>query len=147
MYELEASVFIKRPIEDVFAFVADNENDPEWCVPVADTTRIAGDEPGKGTRYTFGADLGLFKPRGELEIVEFQPPHRIAWQGFSRFARFKGYYTLQEADQGTRLSIHSRFSNKPLYRLMEGTMRKAMAENYGRQFVALKALLENHNTA
>ena len=142
MFEVEASVVINRQIEEVFAFVADNENDPKWCVPVLDTTRIVGDEPGAGARYTFGADAGLMTARGELEIVEFEPPERITWKGISPFSHFEGYYQLKAVEEGTEILIHSSFSNKALFRLLEERMHKQFVENYQKQFQNLKAQLE-----
>jgi uncharacterized protein YndB with AHSA1/START domain len=40
VFETIAEITINRPIEEVFAYIADNENDPQWCVPVVETTRI-----------------------------------------------------------------------------------------------------------
>jgi hypothetical protein len=142
MFEVDDSVVIERSIEEVFAFVADNENDPQWCIPVLDTTRIAGDAPGVGARYTFGADAGLMTARGELVIVSFEPPERIAWKGFSPFSHFDGYYELKAVKGGTTILIHSTFTNKMLYRLLEGRMHKQFVINYREQFQKLKALLE-----
>ena len=64
VFQTIAEITINRPIEEVFAYIADNENDPQWCVPVVETTRIAGAAPGLGARYTFASRVGLMKVRG-----------------------------------------------------------------------------------
>ena len=61
MFQTKAEIFINRSIEDVYKFIADNENDPRWCVPVIETDRIIGDAPGANTRYSFASKAGLFK--------------------------------------------------------------------------------------
>lgn len=142
MFQIESGITIDRPIEEVFAFVADNENDPQWCVPVVDTTRIVGDAPGANTRYSFGADGGFFTARGEFDIVDFQPPGRIAWEGYSPFSYYQGTYTLKAEDDGTCITIHVDFRNKLLFRPLESRMHKQFAQNYEEQFRRLKALLE-----
>jgi hypothetical protein len=53
----EASVVINRPIEEVFAFLADGENDPKY----ASTVKDAG-----------------VKTKREVKLTEFEPPTRFA---------------------------------------------------------------------
>lgn len=142
MFQIVSSITINKPIEEVFAFVADNENDPQWCVPVLETTRIAGDAPGANTRYSFTADGGRIKPAGEFEIVEFRPPERIAWQGYSPFSHYQGYYTLTALEGGTDITINAKFTSKHFYKLFESRMQKQFSQNYDEQFRRLKRLLE-----
>ena len=98
MFQVTATIFINRPIDEMIAFIADNENDPKWCVPVVETKRIQGGSPGANTRYSFVGDAGLFKSRGELQILEFEPPKRITWKGQSTINRFEGEYLLEVED-------------------------------------------------
>jgi uncharacterized protein YndB with AHSA1/START domain len=50
MPKAEQTVSIGRPVEAVFAYLADGEKCPEWRSGVLDITRVSGD--GRvGTRY------------------------------------------------------------------------------------------------
>ena len=109
MFETTAEITIDRPIEEVFAYIADNENDPQWCVPVVETTRIAGDAPGLGARYTFASRVGLMKVRGEFETTGFEAPAAIRWAGESAIVTFSGQYRLTSTATGTRLVERSAF--------------------------------------
>ena len=142
MFQATATIFINRPIEEVFAFVADNENDPQWCVPVIETDRIVGAAPGANTRYSFTSDAGLFKAKGEFEIVEFEPTTRIAWQGQSTINRFEGEYSLQAKDEGTELTEKSTIHARGLFRLFETSMQREIEKSHARQLSNLKKLLE-----
>lgn len=142
MMQIEASTTINRPIEEVFAFVADNENDPQWCIPVVRTTRVVGDAPGANTRYTFASKFGLMTLRGEFTIVDFQPPERIAWKGTSPLSRYQGFYTLKAVEVGTQITSNTSFTNKSVFRLFESMMRKQFKETYDKQFRKLKQVLE-----
>ena len=73
MFQIESSITINKPIDTVFTFISDNENDPKWCVPVVETTRIVGDAPGANTRYTFASKAGLFTLRGEFKYWNLKP--------------------------------------------------------------------------
>ncbi|HSC74125.1 MAG TPA: SRPBCC family protein [Gaiellaceae bacterium] len=48
----ENTVVINRPRPEVFAFVADHENDPRWRSGVVDIKRASGE--GQGAIYTQG---------------------------------------------------------------------------------------------
>lgn len=143
MFQIETRVVINRPMAEVFAFIADNENDPQWCVPVIETTRIVGEAPGLNTRYSFTSDAGLIKPGGEFWITAFQSPAHIAWQGYSPFSRYQGEYSLTEVAEGTQLDFKVNFTNKGLYRLLESSMHKRFVKQYSDQFSRLKRLLES----
>jgi uncharacterized protein YndB with AHSA1/START domain len=81
MFEISTDVVINRPAEEIFNFIADNENDPQWCVPVVVTTRVFKDAPETGARYTFASKVGIMNVKGEFEITGFEPPVRVEWPG------------------------------------------------------------------
>jgi uncharacterized protein YndB with AHSA1/START domain len=144
MFKVHAEITIGRPIEEVFTFIAENENDPQWCVPVVETTRISGDKPGDGARYSFASKTGFFKAGGEFEITEFESPTRIGWLGTSPFGKYTGYYQLEsEKDGSTNLREHITFEYQGLWKLFESIHSGQFAKNYDLQLNRLKRLLES----
>ena len=143
MFQTIAVITINRPIEEVFAYIADNENDPHWCVPVVETTRIAGDAPGAGARYDFASKVGLMKLRGEFEITGFEAPKAIHWTGESSIVRFSGQYRLESTAAGTRLEERATFEPKGLLNLLQTTMIPQYTTTYETQLQRLKQLLED----
>jgi uncharacterized protein YndB with AHSA1/START domain len=65
---------VGRSPEEVFAFVANGENDPRWNAWTLDAKRVSGGEIGPGTRFQ-----GRMKRFGEIawHIGDFQPPRRL----------------------------------------------------------------------
>ena len=143
MFQTIAVITINRPIEEVFAYIADNENDPHWCVPVVETTRIAGDAPGAGAQYDVASQLGLMKLRGEFEITGFEAPKAIHWTGESSIVRFSGQYRLGSTAAGTRLEERATFEPKGLLKLLQATMIPQYTTTYETQLQRLKQLLED----
>src|SRR5829696_9086244 len=43
--EIEKTIVIGRPVEEVWAFIADARNDPRWCKKVESVDQVSGDEP------------------------------------------------------------------------------------------------------
>ncbi|MCB0200122.1 MAG: SRPBCC family protein [Caldilineae bacterium] len=144
MFETIAEITIDRPIEMVFAFIADNENDPQWCVPVVETTRIVGDAPGVGARYSFASQVGIMKVHGEFEITGFEPLKTIEWEGESSIVKFSGQYRLRPTATGTHLTEHSAFEPKGLMKLLKTVMRPQYDTTYETQLQRLKRLLESN---
>jgi len=142
MFEITTNVMITKPVEEIFNFIADNENDPQWCVPVVATTRIFKDAPGTGARYTFTSKAGIMNVKGEFEITGFEPPVRVEWSGQSPFSHFSGYYQLQAVEGGTKVEETVRFENKGLFKLFESRMRGQFQDTYDSQMQNLKGLLE-----
>jgi uncharacterized protein YndB with AHSA1/START domain len=143
VFTTSAEITINRPINEVFDFISDNENDPKWCVPVVETTRITGKAPGAGARYSFASQAGLIKLRGEFEITAFEPPGKIEWVGESSIVKFSGLYHLESEATGTRLEERTTFELKGLLVPFQGMMISQYQKTYETQLERLKALLEN----
>jgi uncharacterized protein YndB with AHSA1/START domain len=145
VFQTIAEITINCPIEEVFAYIADNENDPNWCVPVVETTRIAGKAPGVGARYAFASKVGLMKLRGEFEITGFETPEAIHWTGESSIVRFSGQYRLESTAAGTLLEERCAFEPKGFIKLLQATMIPQYTITYETQLQRLKQLLEDRS--
>ena len=105
MTHLEGEIEIGRPLEEVFAFVADPCNDPEWCPRVQWCEQREGSGPGQGARYE-----AMHKPSGyprkhirRIEVLEYDAPRRIRWRQEDQIGVFDITYELEPTDGGTRL--------------------------------------------
>ena len=107
-----ASVTIDRPIEEVFAFLADGENDPKFSPRVQQIAKTTEGPPGLGTRYASTVkDAGMTTER-EFEITSFEEPSRIRWAERSKNAITvpDGGYDLVPAAEGrTELAFFNTF--------------------------------------
>lgn len=79
---------IERPVADVFDFIADPTNDPQWCLPVLAAEQIKGVGPQEGVRYRQTVKPGPKALTNTLEITEYRPNRRLAWQGRNEMLTF-----------------------------------------------------------
>jgi uncharacterized membrane protein len=80
---IEASVTINRPAGEVFAFLADFENEPEWNSFTVDAAKLTPGLVGVGTRYrTVGRVMGA-KKESETEVTAYEPDTYVAWRSVS----------------------------------------------------------------
>jgi uncharacterized protein YndB with AHSA1/START domain len=103
-----ATVTIDRPIDEVFAFLADGENDKRFSSRILEMKKTTDGPPGAGTVYASTAKDGPFKAKHEFELIAFEPPARIRWKELSRTTPVfvpEGGYDLEPAGEGTRLTF------------------------------------------
>ena len=75
---VEESVEINRPVEEVFSYVANPENLPEWSSIVIEVRKETQGEPKEGERFT---SVGKFLGRPfdtPFEVVSYEPPRRFS---------------------------------------------------------------------
>lgn len=102
MPQAKYSVTIDRPVEVVFAFVADGENCPQWRPSVVDIKRMSGD--GVGTRYAQGVKGPMHRRvAADYEISVFEANRRLEFQTVTGPARPHGRYEFEAVESGTRL--------------------------------------------
>ena len=105
----EGTVVIERPIEEVFAFLADGENDPKFSPRVLEIAKTTDGPPGVGTVYASTVKDAGVKTKREFRLTEFQPPTRIRWEEISKnlITATEGGYDLAPEGTGTRVTIHN----------------------------------------
>jgi uncharacterized protein YndB with AHSA1/START domain len=105
----DASVVIDRPIEEVFAFLANGENDPKFSPRVLEISKTTDGPPGVGTVYASTVKDAGMKTHREFRLTEFEPPTRIRWaeQSKNLVTAPEGGYDLAPEGGGTRVTIYN----------------------------------------
>jgi uncharacterized protein YndB with AHSA1/START domain len=140
----EATVVIDRPIEDVFAFLADGENDPKFSPRVLEIAKTTEGPPGVGTVYASTVKDAGMKTKREFKLTEFDAPTRIRWTEISKnlVTAPEGGYDLAPEGNGTRVTIYNVLeghgAGKLIAPLALRSARKG-ADDFGR---AIKAAVE-----
>jgi carbon monoxide dehydrogenase subunit G len=121
------AVTIDRPLGEVFAFLADAENDPKWRPGVKEIHREGG-APGVGTIYRqkLSGPVGRTID-GDVEITEFEPDRLIAFRATAGPVRPRGRYMVESAgDGGTRVTFSLEAEVSGVMKLMKGKVQKTM---------------------
>jgi uncharacterized protein YndB with AHSA1/START domain len=140
MPRASSEIVIERPREDVFAFLANPENDPQWRSGVLDLKRVSGS--GVGARYTQGVKgPGGRRIPADIEITELTPGEAIAFRTTAGFVRPRGRYALAATDGGTRVRFELEADLKGVKRLLAPMVQKTMNNEVG-QLESLKHVIE-----
>jgi uncharacterized protein YndB with AHSA1/START domain len=140
----EATTVIDRPVEEVFAFLADGENDPKFSPRVLEIAKTTDGPTGVGTVYASTVKDAGVKTKREFKITEFDPPTRIRWAEVSKNAVTapEGGYDLAREGDGTRVTIYNVLEGHGFGRLIAPlALRSARkgADDFGR---AIKTAVE-----
>jgi uncharacterized protein YndB with AHSA1/START domain len=143
MAQFKQSVVINRPVEQVFAFVSDLENDPPWS-RAAELCRISPGPVGVGT--TFRQRDRLLGRRLELtlQVVDYEPNHKVTLQTTSRGLSFAGTRMVEPVGQGaTRVTFVGGGRAGGVWRPVEPLLAAVGGRRLRTQLGRLKRLLES----
>ena len=125
MPSAENSVVIERPRSEVFAFVADHENDPKWRPGVVDIKRASGE--GQGAVYTQGVQGPMGKRiDADFEVTAYQPDTLLAFRTLAGPVQPEGSYRFEEVDGATRVTFSLNAQLRGAQKLMAPMVGKAM---------------------
>ena len=140
MRRASSEIVINCPREEVFAFLADPENDPQWRSGVLDLKRVSGS--GIGAHYAQGVKgPGGRRIPADIEITELTPGKALAFQTVTGPVRPPGRYLLDAADGGTRVRFELETNVKGIKRLLGPMVQKTM-NNEVRQLDSLRRVIE-----
>ena len=103
MASFENTVTIRRPVEDVFAFLADFENVPKWNHAIVETTKVSPGPVGVGTTYRQTRSAPS-RSEEAFEVTVFEPASRLEVQGGLGPFTARVNYLLKPIGSGTRLT-------------------------------------------
>src|SRR3954454_17713621 len=97
--ELETTIVIDRPVEEVWDYIADLRNDAGWCKKVESVEQIQGEGPGADARYrVMHRPVPLRKPKELMvSVEEYAPPNRMRIREGDDDAVFDVTYELEPA--------------------------------------------------
>lgn len=135
------SVTVQRSPHDVFEYLANFENVPEWNYAIVDTRKTSDGPVGVGTTYR--QTRSLPSPSDEaFRVTEFEPDRRVAIHG--DLGPFEGTltYELERVADGTKITNSADLQAHGLLKvaapLASGRVGDAVAANLQK----LKEILE-----
>jgi carbon monoxide dehydrogenase subunit G len=141
--KFEGTVLIDRPIKEVFAFVADGENDTKFSPRVLEIKKTTDGPPGVGTVFASTVKDAGVKTEREFKLTEFEAPTKIRWTETSKnLVTAEGGYDLAESDEGTQLTVFNVLEGHGMGKLIAGFALRS-ARNGADEFAqSIKAAVE-----
>jgi carbon monoxide dehydrogenase subunit G len=143
--QFEGRAEIARPVEEVFAFLADGENDRKFSPRVLTMAKTTDGPTTVGTVYASTVKDAGMTTRREFRISEFEPPTKIRWTELSKnqVTAVDGGYDLEPtAEGGTRLRVFNVLEGHGIGKLVVGIALSAARKDADAFAQRIKAAVE-----
>ena len=142
MTNVESTIVIDRPVEEVFTYVADPDNIAQWAGPVVESKKTSSGPVGKGTTSTRVTQFLGRKMEATYEITEYQKNKYYEDFTTSGPVPINGRITFDEADGGTRVTIRGELDGAGFFKLAEPLLARMAKRQTDTDVQTLKDLLE-----
>ena len=146
MIQLETSVRIERPVDEVFAYVSDPENCPRWNSAVRTVRKTSSGEDPVGSTYAMTRQLPGGQAENELEITAYERPRQFAIRTLSGPTPFVYRYVFSPSDGGTLVELDAEVELPAPAALVGPLARRAVKRGVDDNFTRLKHALERHSS-
>jgi hypothetical protein len=142
--DFEVTTTINRPIDVVFAFLAQGTNDPKFSPRVQEIRQVTDGAPGVGTVFASTVkDAGMTTKR-DFELTEFEAPTKIRWVERSKnvVTVTTGGYDLTAEGETTHVRLFNELEGHGLGKLIVGFAVKSARKGAGEFGAAIKRSVE-----
>ncbi len=145
MVKIEVNEVINRPVEDVFAFVSNPENDPQWQSETTETEITSQGPIGVGTTYL---DVGHFLGRrieSIYEFTEYEANRQFSLKTTSGPIPIEATITCESVENGTKVNFSARGEVGGFFKVAEPLVSRMAQRTWTANYANLKDLLESQD--
>lgn len=117
MIVITDSVLIRRPLQDVFAFVSNLENLPQWAQGVQTVTRAPAGPTAAGTVFHVTGIMAGRQLSIDYRITACELNVALSATGRFGFLRFAETFRFEASADGTRVSMRNEMEPHGLFKL------------------------------
>jgi uncharacterized protein YndB with AHSA1/START domain len=140
MVKVEVVVEIQRPPAEVFAYLTDPAQLPQW-----QSSAIEAHWEGEKARGSRVKEVRKFLGRrmeSELEVTDYEPDRRFGLKVLSGPVPFSVQHTLEPSNGGTRLTFVGEGEPGGFFKLAEPIVARTAERQFRNDFETLKDVLE-----
>ena len=142
MVRFELSVDIAKPLHEVWEYLIDPDNVPEWQASALSSHQITDGAMRVGTHLQDERRFLGRRARSEVEVTEFEPERLFTLHGISGHVRFTVRHRLEDRDGHTHLLVEAEADPGSISRLMRPVVERAASHEIRKDFDRLKERLE-----
>jgi carbon monoxide dehydrogenase subunit G len=142
MVRFELSVDIARSVHEVWEYLIDPDNVPEWQASAESSHQISDGPMDVGTHLVDERRFLGRRAKSEVEVTEFEPERLFTLHGLSGPVRFTVRHRLEQTATGTHIQIEAEADPGGIGRLMRPVVEHAAAHEIRKDFDRLKEKLE-----
>lgn len=146
-FQVTETIQIDRPVETVFAYACNYQNDPTWRKGVIEMTQTAQGEPCVGMRTqevmrSYGRNVTT-----HAQVTEVIPNRRTAFRSTSGPVQVMGCRVCERDGAGTRFTYELSGELDPIFSLLWPLVGKSYLNQINEDLRRLKRVLEQTKRA
>lgn len=138
----ETSVVVRRPLEEVAAYLSDLQNDPQWRREWVGAEPVSAGPLGVGTTTALLGEVWGRRMKAVYEVTRYEPHRLTGWRTVSGPLPLTFRRGFQEAAGGTRVTFTYDAQPSALLRLVEPLAIRMGRRQLDGDIPALRAILE-----
>lgn len=142
MIELEIATHIDVPIETVFAYSTNNENDPTWMDEVRKVEKTSEGPIGVGATFINYVDFMGRTFDDTHEVIEYEPNKKMTIVQRTGPVPFKATYLYQPVNEGTQFTMQIEAETKGFFKVAAPLVHRQLRSQFEKNIGNLKTLLE-----
>lgn len=147
MIRNEIVAHFDRPVNDVFAYVDDDEKVKLWIGGLLETSRTTSGTPGVGSKFHQKLQIGKRVIELDGELVEYERNRRVRVKMDANVCEMNATYTFTEAGGRTELAYTCDSHYRSLfYRLFSPLIKRMAQQKLREDFARLHVLLQPAKT-
>lgn len=144
---VEGDILIDRPIEEVFDYVADERNEPQYNPQMTSAEKITPGPIGVGTRFRSVMTGAGVTADMTIEFTEFDRPNRITERTHMSNMEITGTLYFDDVGEATRMKWVWDLAPQGVYRFLGPLVRWMGDRQEQRIWTELKRVLEGRQPA
>jgi uncharacterized membrane protein len=147
MVKNEMSIMIYRPIEEVFSFVSNLQNGPQWQTGLLEVRQLTQGSLGVGSQFSSTRKFLGRKLEAVVELVAYEPNSKVSIKSDSGSVPFEESFLFEPTTEGTRVTTVIQLHTSGLMGLAEPMITGGLKRDMESDFGNLKDLLEQQISA
>ncbi|UCH59176.1 MAG: SRPBCC family protein [Anaerolineales bacterium] len=143
MVKLESKVFINRSPQDVFDYINEPSNSPNYQSGTKSASWTSDGPIGVGSTWKTTANLLGREMEAEMQITDWQPPSQTTFKAISGPIPVEVTAKVEPQEGGTLLTFSGKVELGGFFKLAEGLAAKQLENQMNADNQRLKKLLES----
>lgn len=141
MFKVQVSIVINRPLEEVFAFLSDLENNLKWRSGMIEAKKTSAGPIDVGTTYRMINNFFGRKVEGEAVVTEYELNRKYATMNKSGLP-IKTQRMFEPVEGGTRVTFSVETELGSFFKLVEPLLAKIGKRRLEADAAMVKDLIE-----
>ena len=142
MISINLNALILRPIREVFDFIANPANNPQWQYGLLESVQLSSGGMKVGTVFSsFGHFMGR-RIQSDFEVTEFEANKIYGFETISGPIQLQTSYSFEVLDRGTNVIVSSLINPGRFFKLVDPIVARVARKQFKENLTTLKERLE-----